>query len=37
VHRNSGTNGHLAIRMLASAAKVEPNEISLSRNGRAED
>ena len=27
-HNGAGTNGHLAIRMLASAAKVEPNEIS---------
>lgn len=27
-HNGSGTNGHLAIRMLAAAAKVEPNEIS---------
>jgi tripartite-type tricarboxylate transporter receptor subunit TctC len=27
-HNGAGTNGHLAIRMLAAAAKVEPNEIS---------
>ena len=27
-HNGAGTNGHLAIRMLAGAAKVEPNEIS---------
>ena len=27
-HNGSGTNGHLAIRMLAAAAKVTPNEIS---------
>ena len=27
-HNGAGTNGHLAIRMLASAGKVEPNEIS---------
>src|SRR4051812_41929790 len=27
-HNGVGTNGHLAIRMLAAAAKVEPNEIS---------
>lgn len=27
-HNGAGTNGHLAIRMLASTAKVEPNEIS---------
>ncbi len=27
-HNGTGTNGHLAIRMLAAAAKVEPNEIS---------
>ena len=27
-HNGAGTNGHLAIRMLAVAAKVEPNEIS---------
>ncbi|WOH50247.1 tripartite tricarboxylate transporter substrate binding protein [Bradyrhizobium sp. sBnM-33] len=27
-HNGAGTNGHLAIRMLAKAAKVEPNEIS---------
>ena len=27
-HNGSGTNGHLAIRMLADAAKVVPNEIS---------
>ncbi|MDB5576214.1 MAG: hypothetical protein JWR80_1390 [Bradyrhizobium sp.] len=27
-HNGSGTNGHLAIRMLAGAAKVQPNEIS---------
>jgi tripartite-type tricarboxylate transporter receptor subunit TctC len=27
-HNGAGTNGHLAIRMLANAAKVEPNEIS---------
>ena len=27
-HNGSGTNGHLAIRMLAGAAKVVPNEIS---------
>ncbi|SPP97365.1 conserved exported protein of unknown function [Bradyrhizobium vignae] len=27
-HNGAGTNGHLAIRMLASVAKVEPNEIS---------
>ena len=27
-HNGAGTNGHLAIRMLASAAKVQPNEIS---------
>ena len=27
-HNGGGTNGHLAIRMLAKAAKVEPNEIS---------
>lgn len=27
-HNGAGTNGHLGIRMLAAAAKVEPNEIS---------
>jgi tripartite-type tricarboxylate transporter receptor subunit TctC len=27
-HNGAGTNGHLAIRMLASATKTEPNEIS---------
>jgi tripartite-type tricarboxylate transporter receptor subunit TctC len=27
-HNGAGTNGHLAIRMLAAAAKVAPNEIS---------
>ena len=27
-HNGAGTNGHLAIRMLAGAGKVEPNEIS---------
>jgi tripartite-type tricarboxylate transporter receptor subunit TctC len=27
-HNGAGTNGHLAIRMLAGAAKVQPNEIS---------
>ena len=27
-HNGAGTNGHLAIRMLAAAAKVQPNEIS---------
>ncbi|QOZ11336.1 tripartite tricarboxylate transporter substrate binding protein [Bradyrhizobium sp. CCBAU 51765] len=27
-HNGAGTNGHLAIRMLAAVAKVEPNEIS---------
>lgn len=27
-HNGGGTNGHLAIRMLAASAKVEPNEIS---------
>jgi len=27
-HNGAGTNGHLAIRMLAATAKVEPNEIS---------
>lgn len=27
-HNGAGTNGHLAIRMLAGAAKIEPNEIS---------
>jgi tripartite-type tricarboxylate transporter receptor subunit TctC len=27
-HNGAGTNGHLAIRMLAGAAKVKPNEIS---------
>ena len=27
-HNGAGTNGHLAIRMLANAGKVEPNEIS---------
>ena len=27
-HNGAGTNGHLAIRLLAGAAKVEPNEIS---------
>lgn len=27
-HNGAGTNGHLAIRMLAAAASVEPNEIS---------
>jgi len=27
-HNGAGTNGHLAIRMLAGTAKVEPNEIS---------
>ncbi|MBR0821599.1 tripartite tricarboxylate transporter substrate binding protein [Bradyrhizobium liaoningense] len=27
-HNGAGTNGHLAIRMLAAAATVEPNEIS---------
>ncbi|MEH2505789.1 tripartite-type tricarboxylate transporter receptor subunit TctC [Bradyrhizobium sp. AZCC 1578] len=27
-HNGAGTNGHLAIRMLANAARVEPNEIS---------
>jgi tripartite-type tricarboxylate transporter receptor subunit TctC len=27
-HNGAGTNGHLAIRMLAGVAKVEPNEIS---------
>jgi len=27
-HNGAGTNGHLAIRMLADAAKIEPNEIS---------
>ena len=27
-HNGAGTNGHLALRMLAGAAKVEPNEIS---------
>jgi tripartite-type tricarboxylate transporter receptor subunit TctC len=27
-HNGAGTNGHLAIRMLANATKVEPNEIS---------
>ncbi len=27
-HNGAGTNGHLAIRLLAAAAKVEPNEIS---------
>ncbi|MBW7971786.1 tripartite tricarboxylate transporter substrate binding protein [Bradyrhizobium sp. BR 10289] len=27
-HNGAGTNGHLAIRMLGAAAKVEPNEIS---------
>ena len=27
-HNGAGTNGHLALRMLAAAAKVEPNEIS---------
>jgi len=27
-HNGAGTNGHLAIRMLARAAKIEPNEIS---------
>ena len=27
-HNGAGTNGHLAIRMLATAAKVAPNEIS---------
>src|SRR3954453_23972892 len=27
-HNGAGTNGHLAIRMLAAAAKVHPNEIS---------
>lgn len=27
-HNGAGTNGHLAIRKLATAAKVEPNEIS---------
>ncbi|CAN7401922.1 tripartite tricarboxylate transporter substrate binding protein [Bradyrhizobium sp. LjRoot220] len=27
-HNGAGTNGHLAIRMLAGAARVEPNEIS---------
>ncbi|MEH2539768.1 MULTISPECIES: tripartite tricarboxylate transporter substrate binding protein [unclassified Bradyrhizobium] len=27
-HNGAGTNGHLAIRMLANAASVEPNEIS---------
>jgi tripartite-type tricarboxylate transporter receptor subunit TctC len=27
-HNGAGTNGHLALRMIAAAAKVEPNEIS---------
>ena len=27
-HNGAGTNGHLALRMLAGTAKVEPNEIS---------
>lgn len=27
-HNGSGTNGHLAIRLLAAAAKVQPNEIA---------
>jgi tripartite-type tricarboxylate transporter receptor subunit TctC len=27
-HNGAGTNGHLAIRLLAAAAKVQPNEIS---------
>ena len=32
-HNGSGTNGHLAIRTLATAAKVQPNEISYRGTG----
>jgi tripartite-type tricarboxylate transporter receptor subunit TctC len=32
-HNGAGTNGHLAIRLMAKAAKVEPNEISYRGTG----